>query len=189
MLFHENRLLADDSHEISLLIFFENWVRFCKICRLLQLWLALKGLKARRKIYSTYHTNDRIPRHSWGMEVDISFEIDFKRQLAYTNSTIGQWSLRTVVSILSCVATHINVFIYLYCVLILNISCDPSPIKLTCWLCEGVVLLRCEISLKVICEKVKFSNCDFCNKFRDFECTYLFKNIFYDVQYVWENPS
>ena len=25
MMFHENRLLADDSHEISYLIFFENW--------------------------------------------------------------------------------------------------------------------------------------------------------------------
>ena len=25
MIFHENRLLADDSHEISYLIFFENW--------------------------------------------------------------------------------------------------------------------------------------------------------------------
>ena len=25
MIFHKNRLLADDSHEISYLIFFENW--------------------------------------------------------------------------------------------------------------------------------------------------------------------
>ena len=25
MIFHENRLLADDSHEISYLIFFKNW--------------------------------------------------------------------------------------------------------------------------------------------------------------------
>ena len=31
----------------------------------------------------------------------------------------------------------------------------------------GDVLLRHEISLKVICEKVKFSNCEFCNNFRD----------------------
>ena len=50
---------------------------------------------------------------------------------------------------------------------------------------KGVVLLRCEISLKVICENVKFSNCDFCNNWRDYEwtyiCTYkLFKNIFND---------
>ena len=28
MIFHENRLLADDSHKISLLISFENWERF-----------------------------------------------------------------------------------------------------------------------------------------------------------------
>ena len=27
MIFHENRLLADDSHKISYLIFFENWER------------------------------------------------------------------------------------------------------------------------------------------------------------------
>ena len=27
MIFHENRLLADASHEISYLIFFENWER------------------------------------------------------------------------------------------------------------------------------------------------------------------
>ena len=30
MIFHENRLLADDSHEVSYLIFFENWERFRK---------------------------------------------------------------------------------------------------------------------------------------------------------------
>ena len=28
MIFHVNRLPADDSHEISYLIFFENWERF-----------------------------------------------------------------------------------------------------------------------------------------------------------------
>ena len=28
MIFHENRLPADDSHEISHLIFFENWERY-----------------------------------------------------------------------------------------------------------------------------------------------------------------
>ena len=28
---------------------------------------------------------------------------------------------------------------------------------------EGIVLLRREISIKVICEKVQFSNCDFYN--------------------------
>ena len=37
------------------------------------------------------------------------------------------------------------------------------------------VLLMREISLKVMkfCEKVKFSNCDFCNYFRDNEWTYI----------------
>ena len=30
MIFHENRLLADDSHEISCPIFFENWERCLK---------------------------------------------------------------------------------------------------------------------------------------------------------------
>ena len=35
MKFHENRLLADDSHVISYLIFAENWERCRKICRLL----------------------------------------------------------------------------------------------------------------------------------------------------------
>ena len=37
MIFHENRLLADDSHEISYLIFVENYERYRMICRLLQL--------------------------------------------------------------------------------------------------------------------------------------------------------
>ena len=45
MIFHENRQLADDSHELSFLISFENWERCHKICRLLQLLLALLGLK------------------------------------------------------------------------------------------------------------------------------------------------
>ena len=36
MIFHENRLLADDSHVISYHIFVENWERCLKICRLLQ---------------------------------------------------------------------------------------------------------------------------------------------------------
>ena len=39
MIFHENRLLADDSHAISCLFFFKNYERLGKICRLLQLWL------------------------------------------------------------------------------------------------------------------------------------------------------
>ena len=30
MIFHDNRQLADDSHDISYLIFFENWERFRK---------------------------------------------------------------------------------------------------------------------------------------------------------------
>ena len=29
MIFHENRLLADDSHVISYLIFVENWKKSC----------------------------------------------------------------------------------------------------------------------------------------------------------------
>ena len=45
-------------------------------------------------------------------------------------------------------------------------------------------MLSREISPKVICEKVEFSNCDFWNTFHDNEYTYikLFKNIFYGVQ-------
>ena len=42
-----------------------------------------------------------------------------------------------------------------------------------------------EISLKAVCEKVKLSNSDFYNAFRDNEWTYtckLFKNIFNDIQ-------
>ena len=31
MIFHENLLLPDDSHEISYLIFFENWERCRKV--------------------------------------------------------------------------------------------------------------------------------------------------------------
>ena len=45
MIFHDNHLLADDSHEIPFLISFENEERCHKICRLLQSWLALLGLK------------------------------------------------------------------------------------------------------------------------------------------------
>ena len=37
MIFYENRLLADDSHEISYLISFKNQERPHNICRLLQL--------------------------------------------------------------------------------------------------------------------------------------------------------
>ena len=51
MIFHENRLLADGSHELSYLIFFENWEKCRKICRLLQLRLGLKGL---RILYLSY---------------------------------------------------------------------------------------------------------------------------------------
>ena len=36
MIFLENRLLADDSHEKAYLIFVENWGKCRKICRLLQ---------------------------------------------------------------------------------------------------------------------------------------------------------
>ena len=47
MIFHENRLLSDDSHVhvISYLIFVENWGKCDKICRLLQSGWALSGLK------------------------------------------------------------------------------------------------------------------------------------------------
>ena len=38
---------------------------------------------------------------------------------------------------------------------------------------KGSVLVRREISLKVICEKVIFSKCDFCNSFRGYEWTYM----------------
>ena len=50
---------------------------------------------------------------------------------------------------------------------------------------KGVVLLRREISLKAICEKVKFSRCDFWNSFfvtMNGHKYKLFKNIFNDVQ-------
>ena len=36
MIFHENRLLADDSHEVCYLIFLEKWERCCENCCLLQ---------------------------------------------------------------------------------------------------------------------------------------------------------
>ena len=45
-------------------------------------------------------------------------------------------------------------------------------------------MLRREFSLKVICEKVKFSSCDICNNFHGYEWTniyFFFKNIFNDV--------
>ena len=39
------------------------------------------------------------------------------------------------------------------------------------FLCTSFIQRGCpvkrELSLKVICENVKFSNCDFCNSFRD----------------------
>ena len=50
---------------------------------------------------------------------------------------------------------------------------------------EVDVLLRREISLKVICEKIKFSICVFFpNNFRDFQWTYIYtiQNILNDVQ-------
>ena len=34
-------------------------------------------------------------------------------------------------------------------------------------------MLRREISLKDICEKVIFSKCDFCNNLSDYEWTYI----------------
>ena len=38
---------------------------------------------------------------------------------------------------------------------------------------KGPVLLRQVISLNVICVKVKFSKCDFCNIFHDCKWTYM----------------
>ena len=38
---------------------------------------------------------------------------------------------------------------------------------------KAIYMLRRELSLKVICEKVKFSICEFCNNFRDYEWTYI----------------
>ena len=42
----------------------------------------------------------------------------------------------------------------------------------------------CELSLKFICKKVKFSSCDYCNNIRDYEWTFILiiQNILYDVQ-------
>ena len=59
--------------------------------------------------------------------------------------------------------------------LAVNIRQSQSP---PCTLCqnninvnkEDIIFSR-EISLKVICEKVKFTNCDFCNNFLDYEWT------------------
>ena len=55
MIFRENRLLADDSHVISYLIFVENWERCRKICRLLQL-IGAFGVKSTvtEKIYDAH---------------------------------------------------------------------------------------------------------------------------------------
>ena len=39
---------------------------------------------------------------------------------------------------------------------------------------KGDVLFSREISLKLICEKVRLSICDFCNSFRDYEYTYTY---------------
>ena len=54
MIFHENGLPAEDSHEISCLIFLENKERCRKICRLLQiiggaLWVKVNPFMTRRK--------------------------------------------------------------------------------------------------------------------------------------------
>ena len=46
MIFHENRLLTDDSHEIPYLIFVENWERCPKICRLLQSSVNIMSLQS-----------------------------------------------------------------------------------------------------------------------------------------------
>ena len=45
MIFHENRLLADDSHEISCLIFSKIRKDVANVCRLLQSLGALNRLK------------------------------------------------------------------------------------------------------------------------------------------------
>ena len=60
MIFHENCLLADDSHVISYLIFVENWERCRKICRLLQLGLALYRLSGHSKRRAKIGFQDRL---------------------------------------------------------------------------------------------------------------------------------
>ena len=49
---------------------------------------------------------------------------------------------------------------------------------------KGSLLLSGEISLKVVCEKIKFSNCVFCNNLHDYEETYMkiIQNILNDVE-------
>ena len=42
-----------------------------------------------------------------------------------------------------------------------------------CICSNGSVLIRREISLKFICEKVNFSKCDFSNSFHAYEWTYM----------------
>ena len=64
-----------------------------------------------------------------------------------------------------------------------NIICENKTLAK---ISEGVALLRREISLKVICEKVKYSNSAFYNNNMTMNghTSRLFKNIFYDVQTV-----
>ena len=51
----------------------------------------------------------------------------------------------------------------------MNYSSIRSVPRCTSIVNDGDVLLRREIALKVIREKVKFSNCDFYNNFRENE--------------------
>ena len=60
MIFHENHLLADDSHVISYLIFVENWEWCHKMCRLLQSYVSSAAVvigALRVKHYSNFLTD------------------------------------------------------------------------------------------------------------------------------------
>ena len=50
MIFYENRLLADDSHVISYLIFVENWERCPKICS--SAAIVIGALRVKGSIYT-----------------------------------------------------------------------------------------------------------------------------------------
>ena len=52
MIFNENRLLADDSHEISHLIFLENWERFLK--KLSSAAVVIGALRV-KNLFQKYH--------------------------------------------------------------------------------------------------------------------------------------
>ena len=53
MVFHENCLPADDSHEISYLIFFENWGRCCKF--IVSAAVVIGALRVKRTVLVSQH--------------------------------------------------------------------------------------------------------------------------------------